>query len=1238
MVEKRKRKDSVYQQCCIISAASRQAVEITGGRQILANLITITDLCQGKIQVSWQLGSTLTRSYLRQLPLVDPLSSEDRQELRWYLEEYLEFPYGAERDRARQVEQRMEIWGEALFCQVFEKVEAASDPLGFYQEAGGDGLDNCEVCIRSDDPAFLDIPWELLRDPTPGRGYLSPTLKGLYRQLSTPITQASNVGKTLEPFRVLLVIARKKDDPISMRSDARIIMRALRTVGFKIHVEVLRPPTFDEFQRRLNLQPGFFDLVHFDGHGAFFDALGDGNAPFTPGSGIGCLLFEKLGGETHVVNSHEIGQVLTNCRVPFFVLSACQSAEEGRKNPFSSVASQLIAVGASGVIGMSYSVHMDTAEKFIQRLYECLVNHSTLSEAVASARRRLFADPDRESVVGPMALRDWIIPRLYQQTPGIVPIPDSGSCHSSRRDAGADYASSDANGLLPQGQYGFIGRDQEILQIERALRNDDAPWILITGMGGVGKTDLAYGFGRWFAVTGGCPGGVYLTSFKAKGDFDHIVGSVAGFGTDFSSLFETNQFERISGFLQNNPCLLIWDNFETVAGYPSPAHSFATDEDLEKISALLRSLRGGKTRVIITTRRSEENWLGIASTPIKLEGLTLRDAARLAKEILRTIGRRPEEFRVDQKYVTLIQLLMGHPRSLEVVLPLLRNHSPLQIIEALQHQVDSSARSMTDASLEYAFSQMSQETRKHLPVLGLFSSFVHADSLERLTLFPRQTPTPKICEDFKGNTLNAEAWESVLEEAAGCGLLRSLGPRMYEIHPTVPIFLRRHLQASLGHEGYSSISSAFMGLYGRIASELWIHVQRWHPNAVRAAGLEEHNLLRALRLAQNSEAWECVQQLAQALYMFYEGCGAYSEGRGLVKGLLNGIGRRPQPGTVSDKAQLWMFLQGVHSNHAIQSHDFALAERGHQEVLDYLLSLNDSTYDRQIANAHLALGMVAQDQNRCELAENHMRQALEIFQRLGLEADVAGVHHNLSTLASQRNDLAEAEALCKKAGQACQRIGLRREAANAAVQLAVIKIKQGSFDVARRLCVQAANDFNKLGLKREAAQAYHNLGVSLQDVHQFDMAEAVLREAVKGFEMLGLDREIGATYHHLGINAHERKRFDLAEQWYKRAMEKLKPLRYAPLLVPMMAQLGALCHDQGQGYFKEGIQWLAKAFRISSDYKTEERATIVPILARFMLSMGRQNLMAAWTEACPDRDLPIDEITVIVERARNAEI
>jgi len=65
----------------------------------------------------------------------DPLSVEDREALRWYLEEYLQFPYGAERFKAEQVEKKMKEWGKSIFEQIFAKCDFDPDPRSLYQEA-----------------------------------------------------------------------------------------------------------------------------------------------------------------------------------------------------------------------------------------------------------------------------------------------------------------------------------------------------------------------------------------------------------------------------------------------------------------------------------------------------------------------------------------------------------------------------------------------------------------------------------------------------------------------------------------------------------------------------------------------------------------------------------------------------------------------------------------------------------------------------------------------------------------------------------------------------------------------------------------------------------------------------------------------------------------------------------------------------------------------------------------------
>jgi len=183
------------------------------------------------------------------------------------------------------------------------------------------------------------------------------------------------------PFRILLVISRPfGDQDIPLGTVARPVLEALQPLRPGLELEVLRPPTFDALVSRLNARRGFYHLVHFDGHGSFAGPAGRGPFQFRRREGEGHLVFEREDGTPHVVSSEELGQALATCRVPLFVLNACQSAEEGEQDPFSSVASQLVAIGAKGVVAMSYSVYADAAALFMGMFYERLVEHASLAE------------------------------------------------------------------------------------------------------------------------------------------------------------------------------------------------------------------------------------------------------------------------------------------------------------------------------------------------------------------------------------------------------------------------------------------------------------------------------------------------------------------------------------------------------------------------------------------------------------------------------------------------------------------------------------------------------------------------------------------------------------------------------------------------------------------------------------------------------------------------------------------
>lgn len=89
------------------------------------------------------------------------LTGQDEADLRWYLEDYLQWPQEPAPTIAARVEARMKELGSELFRAIFQ---ADDDTRDVWSAARGD-LTTTRVEIVTSIEEATAIPWELLRDP-----------------------------------------------------------------------------------------------------------------------------------------------------------------------------------------------------------------------------------------------------------------------------------------------------------------------------------------------------------------------------------------------------------------------------------------------------------------------------------------------------------------------------------------------------------------------------------------------------------------------------------------------------------------------------------------------------------------------------------------------------------------------------------------------------------------------------------------------------------------------------------------------------------------------------------------------------------------------------------------------------------------------------------------------------------------------------------------------------------------
>ncbi len=334
------------------------------------------------------------------------------------------------------------------------------------------------------------------------------------------------------PLSVLMIISRPRDAGfIDPRNSIAPMLDALDALPGQVTVEFCEPPTLARLEEMISearKQKRPFHIVHFDGHGTYLKE-----------TGVGALAFERdeSGEIAHFVEGRQLGDLLARLEVPLVLLEACRSSALSDRPIYGSVAPALLESGVGSVIAFSHSVHIEAAKLLVERFYKELADGLTVGQALEEARARLHAQPKRWLNLGPdpetVDIRDWFIPQLYQV--GADPALDSSQSEAAAATAATPRSRAESlHGFPPPPMYRFHGRAMELLELERVFRRH--PALVVTGMGGMGKTALAREAADWWLRTKRFQAAVFH-SFEQKAGTERVV-QVLGQsleGKDFSS-------------------------------------------------------------------------------------------------------------------------------------------------------------------------------------------------------------------------------------------------------------------------------------------------------------------------------------------------------------------------------------------------------------------------------------------------------------------------------------------------------------------------------------------------------------------------------------------------------------------------------------------------------------------------------------------------------------------------------
>lgn len=1139
-----------------------------------------------------------------------PLDDAVLADLRWYLETFSIWPTGPDYVRAENIEAKLEDWGRSLLESATSEREAAQLWQQFL-DAEGDGK---LVTIDATDPRVLRLPWELLADES---GHLFPRGVSVRRRLRK--TTATTTKPFELPVRVLMVISRPEEAGfIDPRADALALLDALDGLGNAAEVEFLYPPTLAALTKRLrDKNAPAIHVVHFDGHGVYDARLG-----------LGHLLFENDTHHQDLVDANRLGTLLSDCKVPLMLLSACQSAMQKETNPYGSVAARLIRSGVGSVLAMNYSVLVVATQKLFAAFYAALANAKTIGQAVEESRVALHADEDRhtftrcnekgELVEETIRLRDWFLPALYQQAsdpvvfapqtrpaatamPKIIPLALTNPCIPG--------------GLPATSKYGFHGRSYELLQIERAFAKHAI--VVVHGFGGIGKTALAAEAGRWFYRTRRFPGGAAFVSFEHGGSLQQLcswVGQAVSGDPNFV-LGDGDLVARVSRLLQEKPALVILDNFESVLGRSPlmPAEELKSVLDAVWLWAdgNANKLSPHGSRLLITTRDTSFNDSRFSPSQacrhVALQGLAPHDALELAAVILETHG--IDRSQVNrQDLLDLMERLGGHPLSLNLVLPHLQKYTAAELSRRFEELLpgfkEGAAKARNESlevSLQFSLQRLGEATRAALPDLAVF----HGEVMEY--------------DILKVTQMSKNLWQQIRQELEQAALvtaenLPNVNSPFLRFHPTLLPYLATQLPA----ERRAEVENRYWREYYRTVRQLH-KLDTQHPHAARAIAVRElPNLQAALHLAMAAGEMEIVAHFADSIAKFLNNFGRWRERDAMLAQVEQWAKEQmaktmKAAGKLTETEFLLLSRQGetlLQQGHAVE------AEQVFLRLLQRLEggTAYDAAYDQAIT--HILLGRCQAAQGQPARAIAWHCKALQGFKQLSDSSETAKtmlgqVYGEIADNFASIGEFDEAQKAYENGLEVSGEVGDQRGVGVKLGNMGTLAMRRGDLVEATRRYTEALETFRKLGEPQTEAVFWYQLGKVAHVAEDWDESERCFRQSLRLEEQLNDFKRAVKSCIGLAVITQAANRFEDAERWYLRAIEISKQEDPHDDLATALSNLSDLYFLQGR--LAEAEQHAKRALAIKETLDLSAAPwTTYSILGDIAQAKGNAQEAAQW--------------------------
>jgi len=572
------------------------------------------------------------------------------------------------------------------------------------------------------------------------------------------------------PLRLLLAVSSPTDlAALDYEREEEYLLRAIS--GLDVAFDSGDLGSFQDLQDHVEqFRP---HVVHLTGHGAVGKkcplcgrlsepdekVCRNCSASLEGVSALGHFAFEDESGKADMRSSEELRRLMAGSGVQCVFVSGCEIGKAPPTEALGGVCQGLVGEEVPLAIGWAASISDDVANQFARSFYHTLVAGRPIDRSLVQARQDVWKSCEKRGDPS------WTLPVLYSAT-------DQGQIFDLQKPPENPPRQKRPQLPLPGMTEGyaeqFIGRRREQQRLLAALQDGSLQTVIITGLGGSGKSSLATRLARTLEGYGFEPIPVPSSREKplssarllqacrrvfrqaarkceARGDtLKARVLKAAAQDLDNPDIPVNERLEDLVSTLNEGRFLLVLDNFES--NMDEEKRSILNRDLVEFYEYLLANLTGG-SKAIVTSR-----YLPAGKLPPKVKEETLGDlgeasffkfmrrddlvekrlrSGELSHELLKEIRRR----------------LGGTPRFLGQIRKVLRDISA----EELKQQLDDIPKGIEKGELQKKqdkycedifisrlYSYLTPESQRALSRAAVYDVAVNTEGLEAVTGKPTE--------------------------------------------------------------------------------------------------------------------------------------------------------------------------------------------------------------------------------------------------------------------------------------------------------------------------------------------------------------------------------------------------------------------------------------------------------------------------------------------------------------------